>query len=194
MTSIRKTLGALAVLAIVGGFAAQAEALPIVSVVPNQQVVNVDDVFNVDVVVNNDGTALGGWEFVLSFSNILNLESYSIDPGSNLENEIDFSGFGGANGASPFLTFIFGDPVQGQPAAFTLASFQFKALAPGVSPLDLSAVVLSEFDGEAAIFPLVNDGQVCVETPCPTVPEPTLLVLLTTGVATAIVRRRARRS
>jgi len=191
MTSIRKTFSVLAVFAVIGGFAAHVEALPIVSVVPGDTLVNVGDAFSVDIIVDSQGEALGGFSFTLDFNGaLINPTGYANNPGANFGGLFfDFSG-----GFTPgsLDVFAFGDAAA--PGTFVLTNVQFTATAPGVTALDLSNVILSNADGTEAIFPTVNDGRVCIGTvPCP-VPEPGLLALLTTGLATAFVRRRARRS
>ena len=192
MTSIRKTFSVLAVFALVGGFAARAEALPIVTVVPGDQTVGVGATFDVDIVVDTQGESLGGFSFFLNFDDtILQALGYTNDPSNQFGGLFDLSLPVGL-GTSPLDIFAFGGPSA--TGVFVLTNVEFKAIAPGFSVLDLANVVLSSANGDQFTIPNAADGRVCVGTaPCP-VPEPGLLALLTTGLATAFVRRRARRS
>ena len=204
MRSIRTAKGvlALATMLTVGAFA-QAEA-SVISVVPASQNKNVGDVVTADIRVSGL-TALetvGAFSFLVSFSDaVLNDISYTITGMGPLP--ADFSVFGAGSPGNFFVLADFGisEPalkaIQG--SAFTLATLTFNAVAAGVSALDVSNVVLSNFDGTADLdVTSVIDGRVCVGPNCvqqpPNAPEPATLFMLGGGiVAAAAVRSRRRR-
>jgi hypothetical protein len=194
--SIKKALTIFAVVIFAAtGIAARAEAVPIVYVDPADTLVNVGDPVDVDIFVDNSGGGpLGGFSLFLDFNDtLLQGISFLNDPDANFSGTIDLSGGFGAGGTSPLDLFFFGDPIAAQPAVFRLARVSFTALVDGVSPLDLNAVVLSNEDGTQSITPQARDGRVCIGGPCPAVPEPGLLALLTTAAAAFGLRRRVNR-
>jgi hypothetical protein len=194
MTSIKRVISISAVVIMTAlGFAARAGAAPIVSIDPTDTLVNAGDVFSVDIVVDNTGGGLlGGFSAILFFNDtLLQGDSFVTDPDSNFTDGVDLSlGFIGL-GTSPLDLFFFGAPIAGQPTSFRLATVSFTALVDGVSPLHLSGLVLSNEDGSQSITATAKNGQVCIGGPCP-VPEPGLLVLISTAAAVFGVRRMRR--
>jgi hypothetical protein len=209
MTKVMKALGigALAALLVVGSMK-QVEAAPIVTLSPNTQVVGLNQAFSVDVLVSGlTGTAagaVGGFSFLLSFNPaLLGGVNYVLDPDFKMGAELDLSfGFNGGTG-SPFDAFVVADfALDGtalaglQGTGFRLMTLNFTSKAiEGLSALTLSQVVLTDAPGNGELASTSVSGSVCVDrdgqNPCPQqVPEPGLLALLATGLATAAVRRR----
>jgi hypothetical protein len=178
------------------GTAAQASAAPIVGFDPITQTVSPGDPVSVDLVVSGLEGLIGGFQAVINFGDaILTGLDFVVDPDDNFSGDLDFSlGFAPGDG-SPLDLFMVGEPGVGQPGAFRLATINFTAALPGLSPLTLSNVVLSDALGDADIFPGIGTGSVCVAPQgevCQTVPvpEPGLIALLGTGLGTILVRRR----
>ncbi len=197
MNRILKTLRVLAMAAIIAaGAVAQGEAAPIVSISPSSQVANFGDTVSIDIIVTGLTEAVGGYSLYLGFNDaVLTGDSYTNDPGGAMGAGDDF-GFGfGANDLDLFYiadaTWDAATLAGAQGASFTLATVTFLAIANGVSPLAWLFVDLSDAAGDSLLLRSTQNGQVCVGGPCP-VPEPGLLILMMTGVATVAVRRRAR--
>ncbi len=94
-----------------------------------------------------------------------------------------------AGGSIFGVTDFFNDLPPNPFGAGLLATIEFTALAPGISPLIFSNVFLNfDDDGFAAV-----NGQITVTGSAHSVPEPTSLVLLSTGAALLGLRQRARR-
>lgn len=191
-SKMARIVGAAALIAatVVG----RAEAAPIVTVSPASQTVNVGDTVTVDIIVSGLTEAIGGFELFLNFNNgILTGSSFSLNnapfPGGGI---CPLCGFGGG-GVAPldvyFVSFDDGATLTAaQGANVTLATLEFTANANGLSPLNLSDVVLSDVDGFVIPSDVV-DGNVCVGGNC-RVPEPGLLALLGAGLGAVAVRRR----
>ena len=199
---------AVAVLMLAGSVRG-AEPAPIVALSPSNQTVGVNQAFSVDVVVSGlDGSAaqaVGGFAFVLAFSNaLLDGVGYVPDPDDKMGAQTDQSfGFTGAQD-SPFDAFVFQTSLSGaqlaaiQGTGFRLMTLTFMSgVGEGLSPLTLTQVILADaLGGEFASTSA--DGSVCVDrdgqSACPAqVPEPGPIALLVTGLVTAAVRvRRAR--
>ena len=79
-------------------------------------------------------------------------------------------------------------------ASFTLATVSFTGVADGLSPLVLSNVVLSNWDGTKTLAGVESvNGSVCVGVPgvpCVAVPEPGTLLLVASGLTAFAIRRR----
>jgi hypothetical protein len=208
MKTALKALGITAfAAALIAGSVANVVAAPIVSLSPSSQTVGVGEAFSVDVIVSglsgNADEAIGGFGFTLSFSDaLIEGASYVADPDNLMGVEDDLSfGFTGAGG-SPLDVFVAADAaldgaalaaVQG--VGFRLMTINFiSGMVDGLSPLTFSFATLSDAPGVDLPATVVN-GSVCVDADgqnaCPrVVPEPGLMALLATGLATAAVRRR----
>jgi hypothetical protein len=193
MTSMKKMARVLALAAAVGaGFVAKAEAIPIISLNPSSATVTTGDSVAVDVVLSNLDEVTGGFFLVLSFDNTI-FTAVSATSGAALGATLDFSDLSGVSSVS--LDFASLETVgvltglQGPfPSNIVLGTVNFDAIADGTGNFGVVAPVdVSNGDG-SALIPVCIEGQ-----PCGSVPEPGLLALLGTGLATLVVRRRARR-
>jgi len=189
---------------LIAGFGLRAEA-SVISVVPASQNANVGDVVNASIVLSGLTAAetVGSFAFLLSFNEaVLNETSYSIGVGIGAAPD-DFTTFGPN---SPLDFWVLANLAESeialkaaQGAAFTLATVSFNAVAAGISALDLSSVLITNYDASAEIaVTSVVDGQVCVGPNCstlppPTAPEPVSLLLFGVGGAALAASRLRRR-
>ena len=156
--------------------------------------VGVGDTFSIEISIT-DALDLIGWQFDLAFDPAV-VAAHSVTEGPFM------TGFGTT--LSPPTTFspgvIGGGSIFGVSGSFNdlppnpfgdgvLATIQFTALAPGVSPLTFSNIFLN-FDDSG--FGAVN-GQITVTGTSAPVTEPASLILLSTGSALLGLRQRARR-
>jgi cohesin domain-containing protein len=155
-------------------------------------IVNVGDVFTIPVSIT-DAVDLIHWQFDLSFDpDILQANTVTEGPflssgGSNItlfiEGVIDNN-----NGTITIVTDSCIACFPGPSGSGVLANIEFEALAPGLSPLDLSNVFLNLDDSGFQVVDglvCVLDGQVCVAQPPDNgIPEPSTLVLLLGALAT----------
>jgi len=211
MKTISRTLRVLAASALAATvLLSQAVASPIVSISPGSQTIGVGGTATIDIIVSGLTDPTGGFSFILQFADsILSGDSYSIDPDGKMGGPVDLSfGFAGLHGTeSPLDIFVLASAAENeaslaalQGAGFRLATVSFTGLLDGLSPLTLSDVVLSTWDGGLNGGPTTlagvesMNGSVCVGipgVPCATVPEPETLLLLATALgALAISRRR----
>lgn len=203
MKIISRTLRVLAATALAGTLMlSQAVAGPTVSIVPSNQTIAVGGNALIDIIVSGLTDPTGGFQLTLHYDNtILDGQSYTNDPDGKMgADPLDLSlGFTGG-GVLVLDLFFVADQSEteaslalSEGASFTLASVSFKGLMNGLSPLTLSGVVLSNWDGTQDLAGVQSEnGRVCVGGNCPlVVPEPATLLLLSGALgALAIFRRR----
>ncbi|MFO1270645.1 MAG: PEP-CTERM sorting domain-containing protein [Rubrivivax sp.] len=201
MNIFKGTIRGLAALALAAG-AFIAQAAPVVSVNPATQNIGVGGTALVDIVVSGLTEPTGGFSLTLTFdSSIVSGVTFTNDPDGKMGLlPLDLSG--GFTGNTLDLYFV-ADALEtsstlsaSEGASFTLASLSFLGLIDGTSPLTLSSVVLSNWDGTATLAGVTStNGSICVGT-CdggPTVPEPATALLLATALGIAgATRRRAK--
>ena len=197
---LKHVFSAAAVAVAVVGLAGRAEAAAIVSVTPTPVVVEVGDVFSIDVMIDADDP-VGGFDLDLRWNSAI-LTALSLSIVEARDNQFGSPLF--------LLTFVAPDlftaSMSGNPIganaltnSFQAVRASFTAAALGVSAISLPYMDLSNAAGTALLARQVQGGVVCVVANKRTfdpaacavpVPEPGLLALLATGLATAAVRRR----
>jgi hypothetical protein len=180
-----RTLAALLVGVLVAAAPSAAEAATIL--VAPFVTVDEGDTFFIDVSVI-DAVDLTSFQFDLSFDPSIVQANVAVATASpSLPGDWFFTspGFVDNNAGQILGVSAFGSAIN-RTGPFDLARLEFVALAPGVSPLTFSTVFLNL---EAAAG---EDGQITVRPAV--VPEPTTLVLLSSGVAMLAARRRSRTS
>jgi len=207
MRTIHRTLQRLTLAALAAtAFLSQAEAAPIVSISPASQTIGVGGNAAVDIIVS--GLSLtdptGGFSLTLGFNNtFVSGVSFLNDPGTKMGAvPLDLSG--GFSGGSLDLFFVadasatLASLAATEGTSFTLATLSFMGKAVGLSPLTLSNVVLSNWNGDSDLAGVsaVNgsicvsaDGEACVIN---AIPEPETVLLLATGLVALALRRRRR--
>lgn len=169
--------------------AAQVEAVPMLSALPFVTA-NVGDVVTIPISIS--GTSdLTSWQFDLAFNSAI-VKANSVTEGPFMSNfGITLFIPGVIDNVTGLISLNADSYVDLPPDPFgdgVLADIEFTALAPGVSPLTFSNVFLNLSDGGFDI----SNGQITV-TGTRAVPEPTTLMLLTSGLALLGGRRLARR-
>lgn len=208
MKRINRTLRLLAVsAAALGALLSIAPAQAItVSISPAAQTIGVGDSASIDIIVSGlsqPADAMGGFQLVLGFNDtLLSGVSFTNDPDAKLgATPLDLSlGFSGGTLDLFFVADILEDQTSLaalQGASFTLARVSFAGLAIGLSPLTLSNVFLSNWDGtETFAGVTIQNGEICVAAPgangCPRVPEPGTLALFSLGLLGLGLTRRRR--
>lgn len=201
MKSIHRTLQRLALAALTAtAFLSQAEATPVVSISPATQNIGVGAPGSINIIVSGLTVPAGGFSLTLAFNNsFLSGVSFFNDPGGKMGAfPLDLSG--GFLGGSLDLYFAadatstLAGLTTSEGASFTLATVNFLGAASGLSPLTLSKVVLSNFDGTAGLAGVTStNGQICVgagDCAINPVPEPETYLLFAAGLAVLAMRRR----
>ena len=143
--------------------------------------VTVGDAFSVDISVS-DAAALESFQFDLGFlPSIVRADTAGASAGAALPGDWFFLSPGTVDDTNGDILGVAasGSPFSGSGA---IASFQFTALALGVSPLDLSSVFLNFSDSGFTVL----DGAITVVAQ---IPEPGTLALLASGFAFFGARR-----
>ena len=201
MKTISRTLRVLAATALATTvLLSQALASPIVSISPASQTIGVGGFATIDINVSGLTDPTGGFGLTLTFNNtILSGESYTNDPDVKMgASPLDLSG--GFSGNTLDLFFV-ADPTEteaslglSEGAGFRLATVTFKGLLDGLSPLTLSSVVLSNWNGDSTLAGVESvNGSVCVGipgVPCTNAPEPGTLLLVASALGVLVLRRR----
>lgn len=197
---LKQLFGIAALMVAVSGLAGRAEAAAIVSVTPTPIIVEVGDTFSIEVMVDADDP-VGGFDLDITFDNtVITWSVFSFTDAATNSFDNEFGGFGTIS-ANLLNVSLVGDPIGNNLATlpFQLASVSFNAVALGVSTINLPYVDLSDELGDALLGKQVAGGIVCVvqdkrafnpQDCVVPVPEPGLMALLATGLATAAVRRR----
>jgi hypothetical protein len=206
MKSIKQTFRMWAVAAVAAtALLGQAQALPTVSISPLSQTIAVGDSASIAIIVSGltqPADAVGGFSLTLAFNDtFLSSVGYTLDPDAKMGDfDIgnDFSaGFSGGSLDLFYIANVAEDEsslaaLQG--ASFTLATVQFEGLANGRSPLRLSDVTLSNWNGDETRPNIDRAGEICVAPAggnCSSnVPEPMSMLLVGTALAALAMRRR----
>ena len=207
MISINRTLRTLAIAAVAAtAFLGQAQALPTVSISPDTQTIAVGDSASIAIIVSGltqPADAVGGFSLNSAFNDtFLSSVGYTLDPNAKMgafDSSNDFSG--GFSGGSLDLYYIANvaedesslAALQG--ASFTLATVQFDGLANGLSPLRLSEVTLSNWNGDETRPNVDRRGEICVAPAGANcniinVPEPNVDAAGGTALGALALRRR----
>jgi len=190
---------ALAALAATAFFS-QAEAAPVVSISPSTQNIAVGSPGSVNIIVSGLTDPTGGFSLTLGFNNsFLSGVTFFNDPAAKFGAvPLDLS-LGFSSGSLDLFFVADASATQNslsalQGASFTLATVNFLGLADGLSPLTLSNVTLSNWDGSADLAGVTStNGQICVgDCAINPIPEPETYLLFTAGLAALAMRRRRR--
>lgn len=153
------------------------------SIEPETATFTVGDLFDVDIRISGlDSDDLGGFDFDLEFDpGVLQYLSHSI--GTKLLDPIDLTFDDGADGVLALSAVSGLLDLSAQFDAFTLATVSFGAIQPGVSPLMISNIDLSDDTGLVALnVDSVSNGSVAV-------PTPGTLLLVPFGFGLLLMRR-----
>lgn len=207
MKSIYRTLRSWAAVAVAAtAFVSQAQAAPVVYIDPVSQDVAVGGTATVGIWVMGLTDPVGGVALTLSFDDLLlSGLSYTVDPDDGMGTAMDpfndlsfgFSFPGAGDLDLFFLADITEDEVSlagKQGASFRLAEVSFTGLVAGLSPVTLSNVDLSNWDGTSTLADVTSrNGSICVGGNCNTVPEPASYGLVAVALLAAGWAGRTRR-
>lgn len=208
MKNIYRTLCSWAAMAVAGTtFVSWVQAAPVVYISPASQDVAVAGTAMVDIWVKDLSEPVGGVSLTLSFDDsLLSGLSYTVDPNDGMGTALDllsndFSFGFGTPGAGDLDLFFVADISETeaslagkQGTSFMLAQVSFTGLANGLSPLTLSNVVLSNWDGSEDLPDVTSrNGSICVGGNCNTVPEPSSYGLAAIALLAAGAAGRSRR-
>ncbi|RVT51716.1 cohesin domain-containing protein [Rubrivivax albus] len=179
--------------------AGAAQAAPVVSISPVSQDLPVGSTTTVDIVVSGltqPDEAVGGFSLTLGYNDsLLAGVDFSVVPGGAFGAAPDDVSFGFSVPGELDL-FVAADENADQAtlaglqgASFVLATVTFEGISAGLSPLLLSNVVLSNWDGSADFDVSSRNGQICVGSNC-TVPEPASYALALAALGAAGLARR----
>jgi uncharacterized protein (TIGR03382 family) len=203
MQNLLSTSRSLAALALaVAGFLGVAQAAPVVSINPATQDLDVGVQTTIEIVVSGltqSAEAIGAFDITLDFDDsLLSGISFAFDPAGTMGLGDDFFA-GGFAGGSVNLVYLADlllsqdDLATAQGASFVLATVTFEGLANGLSPLTLSQVDLSDYNGDFLLQDANRNGSICVGGNCNTVPEPGTYGLAGVALLAAGWAGRARR-
>lgn len=182
--------------------AGAAQAAPVVSISPASQdlaLLPVGTTATVDIVVSGltqPDEAVGGFSLTLGYNDsLLAGVDVNLVPGGAFGAEpVDLSGtFSGGSIELFVVADVLADQAElagFQGSSFVLATLTFEGISAGLSPLSLSNVVLSNWDGTADFDDVSSrNGQICVGGNC-TVPEPASYALALAALGAAGLARR----
>ena len=199
MNGFNRTLRSLALALAASGLLSHAVAAPVVSISPATQIISIGDTASIDIIVSGLTDPLGGFSLMLGFdTSFLSADGFLNDPGGKFgASALDLSG--GFSGGSLELFFVadVGETeaslAAAQGASFTLATIGFIGSANGLSPLKLSEVILSNWNGQDTLPGVgTRNGEICVGGNCNVVevPEPTSMLLVGAALGALALRRR----
>lgn len=209
MNNIGRNLRTAVALALAAaGYVGAAQAAPVVSISPvSQDIAAVGGTASVDIVVSGltqPDEAIGGYWLQLDFDSLLlEVTSFAVDPDGGMgayDPLNDFSSdLGGGTLELNYLADLAlsqADAALLQGNSFRLATVTFTGVAVGLSPLTLTMLDLSDFDGLSLVDTSSRNGSICVGGNCVvTVPEPGTyglagIALLAAGLAGRTRRRQ----
>ncbi len=163
---------------------ASAQSLTTLTVVPASQTGNIGDLIIVQVNLNN-GTNIGGYQFDLNFNPaVLQFQSRSDESWLSstgrtlipLTPQVD-----NTNGKVTLGAATFGSGA-GPDGSGNLVTVTFTSIAPGSSPLNLTAYIVSDISGVAQTA-AVSNGSVSISSPVTPTPTPSIVSSATLSIS-----------